>query len=220
MKAVAQHQFSVESEYLLKNAKRDILSPEEIFRKNHVSRTLVILGSSRCTPQMEPYMANARQLAHSVAQWSAKQRPENKLWLVSGGKSGIMEQVSQGALLAGEKSLGFGFRLESHGVNQHQDDDFTHLFTDLGIRDYWLYKNSEAIVAFPGGLGTIMELTDSLLHMQLGMRKKVPMFLFGSKFWNSALNTKLLIQHKVASEEDLDQIKICDRVEEIICNIM
>lgn len=194
---------------------QDVEEPSRIFEGNNIQRVALFLGTSRNNAVLDEHRKAANSLAAQIAAWSASQPPERKLWVCSGGKDGIMGAVSEGVARNGEKSLGFGFSLPGRPANNCQHEDFTHLFSDVGLRDFWLFYKAEVIIAFPGGLGTLAELFDALLYMQIGLRKKVPIFLYGSKFWNSVMNTAMLVEHGLVSDNDLEQLRLCDNIDEI-----
>jgi uncharacterized protein (TIGR00730 family) len=181
---------------------------------------VLFLGTSRDCPALEAYRKPARDLAARVASWSADQPTERKLWVCSGGKEGIMGEISEGVVSQGGHALGFGYALKGRPPNHNQHEKYTYLFSELGLRDYWLFSKAEAIVAFPGGLGTLMELFDALLHMQVGLRKQVPIFLFGGTFWHRAFDAEVLLEQGVVSRHELAQLRYCDDVEEVLQNLL
>lgn len=205
---------------LVEAAIRDIETPAEIYSRHEIHRVALFLGSSRETPLVQRYRNDAYQLASRVAAWSAAQSAKHKLWLCSGGKDGIMSAVSEGAAGAGERSLGFGFTLPGRMPNHWQEDGLTHLFSELGLRDYWLFYRTEIVVVFPGGLGTLMELFDALLHMQVGLRKQVPIFLYGSEFWNRAFDLNVFLEAGLISPQEISQLRVCDTPEEVLKDLL
>ena len=207
-------------EYLVEAAARDIEIPAGIYSRHGIHRVALFLGSSRETPIVQRYRDDAYQLAARVAAWSSAQSAERKLWICSGGKGGIMSAASEGAASEGERSLGFGFTLPGRPPNHWQEDGLTHLFSELGLRDYWLFHRAEMVVVFPGGLGTLMELFDALLHMQIGLRKQVPIFLYGSEFWNRALDLNTFVEAGLISAHEMSQITVCDTPEEVLKDLL
>lgn len=199
---------------LVNAARRDVEIPHEIFSLNEIHRVALFLGTSRDCQAFHEHRESARELAARIVSWSSEQPPERKLWVCSGGKEGIMGAASEGAVSQGGHALGLGFSLPGHPPNHHQQKQFTHQFSALGLRDYWLFSRAEAIVVFPGGLGTLMELFDALLHMQIGVRKQVPVFLFGSDFWRKVINIEALLEQGVVSQHELAQLRYCDDIEE------
>lgn len=205
---------------LVDAARRDVEVPHGIFSLHEIHRVALFLGTSRDCPAFREHRESARELAARVASWSSEQPPERKLWICSGGKEGIMGAASEGAVSQGGHALGFGFSLPGRPPNHHQHEQFTHQFSALGLRDYWLFSRAEAIVVFPGGLGTLMELFDALLHMQIGVRKQVPVFLFGSTFWRKVIDTDALLEQGVVSQHELAQLIYSDDLEEVVRTLL
>ena len=70
-------------------------------------------------------------------------------------------------------------------------------------------------MVWPGGLGTLDELFDVLTLIQCKkIKKKIPIVLFGKKFWDGLIDWERLIENKVISKEDLDLFVVLDTVEE------
>lgn len=205
---------------LLEDAHRDIEVPHTIFKRNEIHRVVLILGTSRDCSAFREHRESARELAARVSSWSSAQPPERKLWICSGGKEGIMGAASEGADSQGGHALGFGFSLLGRPPNHHQHEQFTHQFSALGLRDYWLFSRAEAIVVFPGGLGTLMELFDALLHMQIGLREKVPVFLFDSAFWRKVIDLDTLVEQGVVSKVEIEQLRFSDDLDEAVNTIL
>jgi uncharacterized protein (TIGR00730 family) len=63
---------------------------------------------------------------------------------------------------------------------------------------------AKALVAFPGGFGTLDELFETLTLVQCKKAKPVPIVLFGSNYWKRLFNPHVLVEEGVISEEDLD----------------
>lgn len=205
---------------LVDSARRDVEIPHGIFSAHNIQRVVLFLGTSRDCLAYREHQESAKKLAARVAAWSSKQPAQRKLWVCSGGKEGIMGAASEGAVSEGGHALGFGYSLPGRPPNHYQDEKFTHQFSALGLRDYWLFSRAEAIVVFPGGLGTLMELFDALLHMQIGVRKKVPVFLFGSAFWRKVIDTDALLEQGVVSQHELEQIRYSDDIEDVVCALL
>lgn len=210
----------LQTEELVEAAIRDIETPAGIYSQHEIKRVVLFLGSSRETPLVKRYRKDAYQLAYRIAAWSATQSAERKLWLCSGGKDGIMSAVSEGVANGGGRSLGFGFALPGRLPNYWQEDGVTHLFSELGLRDYWLFYRAEMIIVFPGGLGTLMELFDALLHMQVGLRNQVPIYLYGSEFWNRAFDLNVFFEAGLISPHEMSQITVCDTPEEVLKDLL
>ena len=74
---------------------------------------------------------------------------------------------------------------------------------------------AKALVAFPGGFGTLDELFETLTLVQTGKTKTIPpVVLFGSEFWNEVVDFDALVRWGTISPEDLDLIHLVDDAEE------
>jgi len=73
---------------------------------------------------------------------------------------------------------------------------------------------AKALVAFPGGFGTMDELFETLTLVQCKKAKPVPIVLFGTSYWKRLFNISVMIEEGVISAEDADLFKYSDSVEE------
>ena len=92
--------------------------------------------------------------------------------------------------------------------------DRVHLVNDRITHKVLLTEGSVAIVALPGGLGTLDELCSVLCQLQTGKITPRPIVLFGSDFWQplwSALRAQMLEgPRQTLSAEDLELVTITD----------
>jgi uncharacterized protein (TIGR00730 family) len=80
------------------------------------------------------------------------------------------------------------------------------------VRKMMLARYSRAVVAFPGGYGTMDELFEYLTLMQTGRMSIHPVILFGSSYWNPLvewLTRTVAVGGKVAPQ-DLQLIRVAD----------
>jgi uncharacterized protein (TIGR00730 family) len=77
-------------------------------------------------------------------------------------------------------------------------------------------KYARGFVIFPGGLGTLDELFESLTLAQTGKIEHFPIVLFGSKYWNGLLDwmRAVVLAHGAMSEEDFELMSVTDDPEE------
>jgi len=67
----------------------------------------------------------------------------------------------------------------------------------------------------PGGFGTLDELMELLTLVQTEkLMKKMPILMYGKKFWNKVINLEALAEYRVISQNDLKLIKFVDTVDE------
>jgi uncharacterized protein (TIGR00730 family) len=69
---------------------------------------------------------------------------------------------------------------------------------------------AKALVAFPGGFGTLDELFEILTLVQTGKSEPVPVILYGSAFWKRLINFEMLVEEGVISERDLSLFEFVD----------
>ncbi|MEM1222505.1 MAG: LOG family protein [Verrucomicrobiota bacterium] len=165
-----------------------------------------------------PYYTAAMELAEELTKWSMSLKREDKRRFIicSGGGPGIMEAANKGAYNAGGKSIGLGISLPfEQGVNAYIPENLKFEFHYFSVRKFWFVLLAKALVAFPGGFGTMDELFETLTLVQT---KKIetppPIVLFGSEFWNSVINFDSLVEWGTISAEDKDLFHIIDSVEE------
>ncbi|MEK7729142.1 MAG: LOG family protein, partial [candidate division KSB1 bacterium] len=63
---------------------------------------------------------------------------------------------------------------------------------------------AKALVAFPGGFGTCDELFETLTLIQTQKMERVPILLFGKKFWQRAINLPFLAEQGMIALQDLE----------------
>ena len=73
---------------------------------------------------------------------------------------------------------------------------------------------SQALVAFPGGYGTLDELFETLTLIQTKKIKPLPVLLFCKDFWQKLINFDFLVEEGVISPEDLNIFRFVDSAEE------
>jgi hypothetical protein len=79
------------------------------------------------------------------------------------------------------------------------------------MRKLWFAHLARALVVFPGGFGTLDELTEILTLAQTRkLSRKIPVLLYGSAFWREILNFDALVRHGMISREDLDLFEFAD----------
>ena len=127
-----------------------------------------------------------------------------------------MEAANLGAHNAGGKSIGLGISLPfEQGVNEYIPKELQFEFHYFFMRKYWFVLLAKALVAFPGGFGTMDELFETLTLVQTKKVDEVPpIVLFGSEFWNDVCDFDALVKWGTISPGDIDLFKIVDTVEE------
>ena len=79
------------------------------------------------------------------------------------------------------------------------------------MRKLWFAHLARALVVFPGGFGTLDELTEILTLMQTGkLIGRIPVLLYGSSYWNEIINFEALVRHGMISRDDLALFQYAD----------
>jgi uncharacterized protein (TIGR00730 family) len=176
------------------------------------------LHLAQCAVQSAPYYDAAVKLSESLTRWSMSLpgKHQDRFLVCSGGGPGIMEAANRGAHNVGGKSVGLGISLPfEQGVNEYIPENLKFEFHYFFVRKYWFVLLAKALIAFPGGFGTMDELFETLTLVQTKKLEKVPpIVLFGSEFWNSVFNFDALVKWGTISPEDVKLFKIIDTVEE------
>ncbi len=163
------------------------------------------------------YYEDARKLSSMITKWAEENRQPGPHFVVcSGGGPGIMEAANRGAHEAGGESVGFNISLPfEQAPNPYITADLSFDFHYFFMRKLWFAYLGKALVAFPGGFGTLDEVLEILTLVQTQkLRKQVEVVLYGSEYWNSILDIDALVEWGTISPEDKDLYKIADSPEE------
>lgn len=176
---------------------------------NKYPKRVTFFGSARDVPAGAVYREAAEQLAFALA--------GKGYAVVSGGGAGIMSASNKGAFDAGGTSLGFNIKLphEQH-LNPYTTEDIT--FHYFFARKVMMTFFSHAYVYFPGGFGTLDELTEIMTMIQTKKMPPLSLILFGHEYWdefNSFINKQLETTGYI-SPGDAQIYTITDSVEEAV----
>jgi uncharacterized protein (TIGR00730 family) len=138
------------------------------------------------------------------------------LVIATGGGPGMMEGANRGAFEVGAKSVGLniGLPLEQY-PNPYITSGLCFEFHYFAIRKLHFLLRAKALVAFPGGYGTLDELFDTLALVQTRTMAPVPIVLVGEEFWRRAVDFDFLIDEGVIDLEDRDLFWYAETADEI-----
>ena len=167
-----------------------------------------VFGSAR-TKEDDPLYAEARK--------TGKLLVDAGYGVITGGGPGIMEAASRGAYEAGGKSIGLNIELpmEQH-PNTYQTDSLS--FRYFFVRKVCFLKYSTALIVYPGGFGTLDELSEVLTMVQTRKINMVPIIFVGKEFWNGFVQwvRNTMLADGMISPEDLDLFKVVDTGQEAV----
>jgi uncharacterized protein (TIGR00730 family) len=210
----------------------EYLEPLYRFQRHKVQDTIVFMGSARLRSEeaaraalaeaeragegieaaqmalrLSIYYEAARALAQRLTAWSKKLgREERRFVVCTGGGPGIMEAANRGACEAEGLSVGLTISIP--------DEEFDNPYISRGLhfyfhyflmRKFWFVYLAKAVVLFPGGYGTLDELFEILTLVQTRKtRKRMPIVLFGTTYWDEVINFDALVRYGTISPGDLD----------------
>ena len=135
--------------------------------------------------------------------------------IVTGGGPGIMEAANRGASDVNAKSIGLNITLphEQH-PNPYITPRLSFQFRYFAIRKMHFLIRAKALVAFPGGFGTLDELFETLTLLQTGKTDKVLVILVGRTFWERVINWQLLVDCGLIAQTDLELFHYAETAQE------
>jgi len=138
-----------------------------------------------------------------------------ELVVITGGGPGIMEAANRGAMETGGKSIGLNIVLPfEQRPNSYITPELCFQFHYFAIRKMHFLKRAKALVACPGGFGTLDELFETLTLIQTRKIKPVPVLLMGRDYWQRIINFEALVEEGTISEEDLKLFEYVESAEE------
>ena len=184
---------------------RDLTRGLQIIRS--FPQGVTIFGSARL-PQSNKYCKKAFELGHRLA--------ENGHAVITGGGPGIMEAASHGAYEIGGRVVGLNI------VLAHEQHPNPYLTECLNFQYFFARKVSLAMAAkvfafFPGGFGTMDELSEILCLMQESKMPRMPVFLVGADYWkNFDKVLKKMLDLKLVNAKDAKIFEITDDVSKVV----
>jgi uncharacterized protein (TIGR00730 family) len=206
----------------------EYLKPELALRAHRVKSTVVVFGSTRITdPDAAPTSARRpnlerdyyREARRFAALLSARNRAEegHECVIMTGGGPGIMEAANRGAAEVGAKSIGLNIVLPREQVpNSWITPELTFQFHYFALRKLHFLLRAKALVAFPGGFGTLDELFEALTLLQTRRIQPMPILLFGEAFWRRIIDFDAMVEVGVIAREDLELFRFVETAEQAV----
>ena len=193
----------------------EYLQPLQAFQRERIHDTIVFFGSARLREDgpLGRYYAEARELARLVTAWSRSLPCDARRFVVcTGGGGGIMEAANRGATDAGGRTIGLNIGLpHEQRPNPYITPGLGFEFHYFFMRKLWFAHLARAMVAFPGGLGTLDELTEILTLTQTGkLARPIPVVLYGRSYWTEVVDFDALVRHGMIAARDLELFQYAD----------
>ncbi len=193
----------------------EYLEPLYRFDRERIRDTIVFFGSARLAPDgpLGRYYQEARELARLVTTWSKGLASHRHRYIVcSGGGGGIMEAANRGASEAGGKTVGLNIGLpHEQRPNPYVTRELCFEFHYFFMRKLWFAHLARALVVFPGGFGTLDELTEILTLAQTRkLERPIPILLYGPAYWKEVVDFEALVRHGMIERSDLELFHYVD----------
>ncbi len=175
------------------------------------------LAAARTALELSAYYEAARELAFRLTKWSkGLDDDERRFVICTGGGPGIMEAANRGASEAKGLNVGLTISIPHDEFdNPYVSRELHFHFHYFFMRKFWFVYLAKAVVLLPGGFGTLDEMFEILTLVQTGkMRKRVPIVLFGRKYWDEIINFDALVRYGTIAPGDLELFHRTDSVDE------
>lgn len=172
-----------------------------------------IFGSARIKPDDIEYQ-EVYQLARLLA-WES-------IDVLTGGGPGLMEAANKGATLGrGEKntkSMSYGLSIELEWEpepNSHLDVKRHHHRFSSRLDDFMRLSN--AVIATPGGIGTLLEVYFAWQLIQVKHLPARPIVLMDRDYWSGLIDwmKEVPLKRGLISSHDFDNISVVDSPEDV-----
>jgi uncharacterized protein (TIGR00730 family) len=197
---------------VIQTALRELRYQFRLFSGYVGRRRVCIFGSARTKPEEPDYLL-AREFGRKAV--------EAGFMVFTGAGPGIMQAGNEGA--GPEHSFGANIRLPwEQSANPVLEQDrklmtFKYFFT----RKFTFVRQSDAIVLFPGGFGTLDEGFEALTLMQTGKSRLMPLVLIerpGGTYWKAFLHyvEAHLLRNGLISPDDVHLYQVTDDADQAV----
>jgi uncharacterized protein (TIGR00730 family) len=136
--------------------------------------------------------------------------------IMTGGGPGMMEAANRGASDVGAKSVGLNISLPHEQYpNPYVTPELCFSLHYFALRKLHFLQRAKALVAFPGGYGTLDELFEVLTLIQTRKIKPIPVVLVGEAYWRRAVDIDFLVDEGVIDAEDRDLFWFAETAQDI-----
>ncbi len=159
------------------------------------------------------YYDEARKFSFTVSQ-EIQHEGRCDFVVITGGGPGIMEAANRGADDAGARSIGLNIDLPREQVpNPYISPELCFQFRYFALRKLHFLMRARALVAFPGGFGTLDELFEVLTLVQTKKVLPLPIVLIGKAYWSRVVDFEFLAEEGFISRDDLELFTIVETAE-------
>lgn len=164
--------------------------------------------------ELSRYYDVGRQLGYLVGK-AGEGPKDSRLVVMTGGGPGGMEAANRGAFEAGAKTVGLNITLPREQYpNPYLTPGLCFQFHYFALRKLHFMKRAAAIVALPGGFGTLDELFGALTLIQTRKVPPIPIVLVGEAYWRSVFDVDFLVDSGSIDLEDTELFWYAETAEE------
>ena len=157
-------------------------------------------------------------LAYEQARTIGRLLAEAGFAVATGGYSGVMSAVSQGAAEAGGHVIGVTCaqieQFRPLAANQWVKEEIK--YEKLQDRLIHLVMQNDGIITLPGGIGTLSEMALAWSFMQVGEMKSRPHVVFGS-LWQETI--RAFVHPDYVRDSHLELLQFADTPDEAVAHI-
>lgn len=193
----------------------EMLAADKMFLPYRNVRKITCFGSARIKEDEAAYVQ-----ARKFAQLAARQG----YMVITGGGPGIMQACNEGATEHFSFGLNITLPYEQHANHVVDGSDKMMNFYYFYTRKLNFLKQTDALVAFPGGFGTMDEIYECITLMQTGKSSLFPVVLLdppGETFWGRWVHfiRKELLEAGLISPEDMSLLYVSKSSEDALAYI-
>ncbi len=167
------------------------------------------LRIARAIQAKSHYYNEAREFGRLVSSGSQN---DHEYVIVTGGGPGVMEAANRGAFDVGAKTIGFNITLPlEQEPNPYISPELCFQFHYFALRKMHFLLRAKALVAFPGGYGTLDELFEALTLVQTRKVKPLPIILFGERYWKRLVDFDYLVSEGTIDASDVELFVYADK---------
>lgn len=219
--------YGVKGAIVVYGSARTLSMEEYEFKMKEINDKIAIQPENKSTLEQELHdLKKTRKMTETyndcvtltsmISEWVQTLNDNQKMLICTGGGPGMMEAANRGSSRVNSQSIGLNISLPFEQYpNKYITPQLNFEFHYFFMRKYWFVYLAKAIVAMPGGLGTLDELMEIMtLKQTLKVTKPLPIILYNEEFWRNVINFEYLLDMKMINKEDLSLFKYCNTPDE------
>lgn len=189
---------------------------QRVKNKPDDTQVQMVLKKAQQQVKQAVYYQQAQKLAKMVS-LKFQQQNRKDFVVVTGGGPGIMEAANRGAFDVNQHSVGFNITLEhEQAPNPYISPDLCFQFQYFALRKMHFLLRAKALIAFPGGFGTLDEVFEVLTLVQTKKMERLPIILLGKTYWQRVVDFDYLCEEGFIHVDDLSLFHLIDTAEQAV----